>query len=127
MRPREVLAEASTPSPPPEGVHSWEAAVDAWGVPEEKWNSASAVVDPDGKHPRLFFQQVPEQKSGKNRVHLDLYVSAGPTASPEDRKAAIEPEAARLAGLGAERVEAHLKRNEYFVVMREPRQRFLRC
>jgi len=78
------------------------------------------VVDPDGKGPRVFFQRVPESKAVKNRVHLDLYVSAGPGATPEDRKADIEPEAERLVALGAERVEGRQERNEYFVVMRDP-------
>jgi hypothetical protein len=105
---------------PPEGFDSWEAALESWGVPKEQWNSASAVVDPEGKGPRIFFQQVPESKSVKNRVHLDLHVSAGPSAPPEERKTAIEPEVERLIALGAERVEAHLKMNEYFVVMRDP-------
>jgi hypothetical protein len=105
---------------PPAGFDSWEAALESWGVPTEDWNSASAVVDPDGEGPRIFFQRVPESKTVKNRVHLDLHVSAGPTASPEERKGAIEPETERLIALGAERVEEKLERNEYFVVMRDP-------
>jgi hypothetical protein len=106
--------------PPPEGFDSWEAALESWGVPKEDWNSASAVIDPDGKGPRLFFQRVPEPKAVKNRVHLDLHVSAGPSASAEERKVDIEPETERLVALGAERVEARQERNEYFVVMRDP-------
>jgi Glyoxalase-like domain len=35
---------------------------------------AVAARDPKGRGPRLYFQQVPEQKSAKNRVHLDLPV-----------------------------------------------------
>jgi hypothetical protein len=35
------------------------------------------VVDPDGAGPRLFFQKVPEGKTAKNRVHLDVDVTAG--------------------------------------------------
>ena len=106
--------------PPPEGFDTWEAALESWGVPKEDYNSASAVIDPDGKGPRLFFQRVPEPKSVKNRVHLDLHVSAGPGASAEERKADIEPETERLIALGAERVEARQERGEYFVVMRDP-------
>ena len=30
---------------------------------EERWNSASAITDPDGKGPRIFFQKVPEGKT----------------------------------------------------------------
>ena len=44
---------------------------------EEHRNDASAVVDPDGVGPRLFFQQVPEGKAAKNRVHLDVRAAPG--------------------------------------------------
>ena len=53
--------------------------------------------------PRLFFQQVPEGKTAKNRVHLD--VRAAPGLEGEARMAALETEAARLVALGAVRVE----------------------
>lgn len=37
------------------------------------WRAGAAVIPPDGvAAPRLLFQQVPEAKSGKNRVHLDI-------------------------------------------------------
>src|SRR5919107_2459668 len=88
---------------PPEGFASWEAALDAWGVPEDRRNVAYAVHDPEGRGPRLFFQQVPEGKTVKNRVHLD--VRAAPGKSGEERMAALEDECARLLGLGARRVQ----------------------
>lgn len=47
--------------------------------------------DPGGTGPRLFFQLVPEAKSAKNRVHLDLQVGA------EYAEAEVE----RLVALGA--------------------------
>ncbi len=45
---------------PPPGFATWAEAMDAWGVPEEEHNSASASVDPTGRGPRLWFQRVPE-------------------------------------------------------------------
>ncbi len=89
-------------SPPP-GFATWEAALEAWGVPPERRNDRSAVSDPDGTGPRLFFQRVPEGKTAKNRVHLD--VRAAPGLAGEDRMAALEQEATRLTGLGATRLE----------------------
>jgi catechol 2,3-dioxygenase-like lactoylglutathione lyase family enzyme len=89
--------------PPPPGFDSWVDALTAWGVPESEHNSRSAVSDPDGAGPRLFFQRVPEGKSAKNRVHLD--VRAAPGLQGEERMAALEAEADRLVGLGATRVE----------------------
>jgi hypothetical protein len=37
---------------------------------------AVAASDPKGAGPRLFFQQVPEPKTAKNRVHLDVPIDA---------------------------------------------------
>ena len=36
------------------------------------WNTAAACRDPEGHGPRLLFQQVPEPKTVKDRIHLDL-------------------------------------------------------
>ena len=48
-----------------------------------------------GAAPVLGFQQVPEPKAGKNRVHLDLMPAGDGT---------MEAEVARLEGLGAQAV-----------------------
>ncbi|WP_433787888.1 VOC family protein [Actinomycetospora sp. CA-101289] len=90
---------------PPEGFASWPEALEAFGVPPERHNDASAVNDPDGSGPRVFFQRVPEGKQVKNRVHLD--VRAAPGLQGEERMAALEAEAARLVGRGATRLERH--------------------
>jgi hypothetical protein len=88
--------------PPPEGYATWDDALTAWGVPVEHRNDRSAVVDPQGVGPRLFFQRVPEGKVAKNRLHLD--VRAAPGLGGEDRMAALEEEAARLVARGATRL-----------------------
>ena len=100
------------PPPPGHELQPGQDPFDAWhdflaraGVPEPEWNSASAAQDPDGHGPRLFFQQVPEGKSAKNRVHLDL--RAAPGLEGEERMAALEAECGRLVALGATRVERH--------------------
>jgi catechol 2,3-dioxygenase-like lactoylglutathione lyase family enzyme len=90
---------------PPPGFESWEQALEAFGVPPEKRNDASAVVDPDGSGPRLFFQRVPEGKQAKNRVHLD--VRAAPGLEGDARMAALEAEAERLVSGGATRLGRH--------------------
>ncbi|MEV4388265.1 VOC family protein [Micromonospora sp. NPDC049580] len=90
---------------PPGDFDSWDAALDAMGVPPERRNDASAVVDPKGAGPRLFFQRVPEGKQAKNRVHLD--VRAAPGLTGDDRMAALEAEAERLVARGATRLARH--------------------
>ena len=87
---------------PPPGFDTWDAALEAFGIPPESRNDASACHDPEGKGPRLFFQKVPEGKSAKNRVHLD--VRAAPGLEPDDRMAALEAECDRLVALGATRL-----------------------
>jgi catechol 2,3-dioxygenase-like lactoylglutathione lyase family enzyme len=105
---------------PPEGFATWEAFLTDLGVPEAEWNSASAVVDPDGGGPRLYFQRVPEPKAAKNRVHLDLNVG-GPLGTPlDERKTAVGREVKRVTDIGAEVVREVEERGEYWVVMRDP-------
>ena len=87
---------------PPPGFETWPRALEAFGVPPERHNDASAVVDPEGAGPRVFFQRVPEGKQVKNRVHLD--VRAAPGLAGDDRMAALEAESERLVTLGATRL-----------------------
>ncbi|WP_018635932.1 VOC family protein [Parafrankia elaeagni] len=90
---------------PPAGFESWEQALEAMGVPPGSRNDASAVVDPSGSGPRLFFQRVPEPKQTKNRVHLD--VRAAPGLDGEARMAALEAAAEQLVSHGATRLRRH--------------------
>jgi hypothetical protein len=104
---------------PPEGYATWEDALRAWEVPEDQWNSRGAVVDPDGIGPRLFFQQVPEGKVVKNRVHLDINAATG-IADGDERRRVITAEVARLTDAGASTVREMEERGEYWVVMQDP-------
>ena len=116
------------PGPPgvdlPEGADTlaaWDHFLARIGVPEDQRNTRSAIEDPDGRGPRLFFQQVPEGKSAKNRVHLD--VRAAPGLHGEERMAALEAECGRLAALGATRLrreEPMPPMSEGFIVMADP-------
>lgn len=85
--------------PPPPGHDSWDDFLRSVGVPEERWSSRSAIRPVEGTGPRVFFQQVPEGKSAKNRVHLD--VRAAPGLTGRERLAALDAEAERLVALGA--------------------------
>lgn len=106
--------------PPPDGFKSWEAFLTELGVPKSDWNSASAVVDPDGRGPRIFFQRVPEPKSTKNRVHLDLNAGGEHGTPLDERKQRVDAEVERLAGAGATVVGPMEQRGEYWVVLRDP-------
>ena len=103
--------------PPPPGFDSWEAFLEAQQVPKELWNSKSAIV---GDGPRLFFQQVPEPKAGKHRVHLDLHAGGGPSVPVDEQRTKVRAEVARLTALGALFVEEREELGVVWAVMSDP-------
>jgi hypothetical protein len=124
---RDVLGYVH-PGPPgvevPEGtdpLDAWDEFLGRVGVPEDQRNDASAIEDPAGTGPRVFFQRVPESKTAKNRVHLD--VRAAPGLQGEERMAALEAECERVVALGATRVrrfEPDPPMSLGFIVMQDP-------
>jgi len=104
--------------PPPPGSASWEEFEAT--LPVEDHGRAWALEDPTGQGPRLFFQRVPEPKSAKNRVHLD--VRAAPGLRGEERMAALEAECDRLVALGATRLKRFEpdEMEQGFIAMTDP-------
>jgi glyoxalase superfamily protein len=86
--------------PVPAGFDSWDAYEAS--LPAERQGATWACQDPEGVGPRLFFQRVPEGKTVKNRLHLDVRVGVGLTG--DERVTALETEGARLLALGARRL-----------------------
>jgi predicted enzyme related to lactoylglutathione lyase len=74
------------------------------------FRDVAACRDPSGTEPRLYFQKVPERKTAKNRVHLDIHVEP-------DRKAG---EVDRLIRLGAELIGTNEETGPLTYVMRDP-------
>ena len=73
------------------------------------------LCDPDGIGPRLSILKVPEPKTAKNRLHLDIRVPV--RGGPEERWAAIGAEAERLVHAGGRVLtEVH----GHHVVMADP-------
>jgi hypothetical protein len=105
---------------PPPGFASWQAFLESRNIPESEWNSASAVVDPDGKGPRFYFQRVPESKSVKNRLHVDLDVAGGPGAPLDERRVRAHAESKRLQTLGARELRINDAWNGFSIVMLDP-------
>ena len=107
--------------PPPHGFETWEDFGRSIGMPEEKFGDQAAVIDPADEGPRLYFQRVPERKTVKNRVHLDVRVASG--LQGEERMAVLETECDRLVALGATRVrryEPAPPMSAGFIVMTDP-------
>jgi catechol 2,3-dioxygenase-like lactoylglutathione lyase family enzyme len=106
---------------PPAGFADWNAWAAAQGIPEERWNDARAIEDPAGVRPRVFFQKVPEGKTAKNRVHLDVGVSGGHDVPIDERRRRVDAEVARLKALGATDGRGPMDRlGEYWVRMNDP-------
>ena len=83
------------------------------------------LFDPKGLRPPLWFQQVPEAKSGKNRLHLDLYpTDRDPSLTLEQRVALVDATVDELVALGA--TVRHRERDDdpgdpsYFVTLADP-------
>ena len=106
--------------PPPPEFASWDDWARAMEIPEERWNDARAIVDPDGELPRIFIQKVPEPKTAKNRLHLDINVGGGHGVALDERRTRVDSEVARLEAAGASSVGPVTQRDEYWVVMRDP-------
>lgn len=107
-------------APPPPGFADWPAFLASQGVPEQEWNSASAIEDPAGVGPRVFLQRVPEPKTVKNRLHLDLHVAGGPSVPVDERERRIHEEAARLVALGARQVGEGQQFDHHWLVLHDP-------
>jgi predicted enzyme related to lactoylglutathione lyase len=72
-------------------------------------NFASVAADTDGRlGPVLMFHKVPEGKTVKNRVHLDL------------QAADVTTEAERLTTLGAQQVRSLAENNNRWISFRDP-------
>ena len=95
-----ALALGYVPEQPPEGFVSWEDFARSIGLPDEEFGSQYALVDPEGSGPRIYFQKVPERKTAKNRVHLDIRV-AGREIRGEERRRLVSEHVERLMQAGA--------------------------
>lgn len=76
------------------------------------WATGAAILHPEGtdRAPRILFVQVPEPKTVKNRVHLDLRTTAEPTTAERDR----------LLALGATQVGTGQQGPHSWVVLTDP-------
>ena len=103
-----ALALGYVPQPPPEGFDSWDAFADAQNIPADVRDAFGAVVDPDGVGPRVLFIRVPEGKTAKNRMHLDVM--------SDDPEAHI----GALVAAGATRGDHHEQFGAKWTVMADP-------
>ena len=96
-----VLALGYVEQAPPQGWDTWEDWLRHFEVPEDEWGDGASIEDPQGVLPSISFLRVPEPKSTKNRVHLDLQVSGGRHVDADRRTARIEAMVELLEDAGA--------------------------
>ena len=92
--------------PPPEGHATWNDWYLSVGVPAEELDltgdGTDRIHDPTGAGPRIWFQAVPERKSIKNRLHLDIYPTNRDRSLPwAERTAIVDQRVAELVEAGA--------------------------
>ena len=114
-----LLALDYVVEPPPEGFVSWEAFARSRGIPEEEFGEVAALIDPADEGPRLYFLRVPEGKTAKTRVHLDVRV-AGREVRGEERKRLVSEKVEQLVQAGASIVWANDTVRGHSIAMRDP-------
>lgn len=75
-------------------------------VPEPGYDDpdGASIIDPDGIGPAIGFLRVPEAKTSKNRLHIDIRVAGEPPWDMAEREALILDRVAELIAAGATRV-----------------------
>ncbi len=75
-------------------------------VPEPGYEDpdGASIVDPDGRGPAIGFLRVPEGKTAKNRVHVDIRVAGEPPWDPVERERLVRERVAELEAAGATQV-----------------------
>ncbi len=97
-------------------------------VPEPGYDEpdGASIVDSDGVGPAIGWLRVPEPKTAKNRVHIDIRVAGEPPWDWAEREALIRAKVAELVAIDAvavreERYDDDAGRTELgHVVMRDP-------
>ena len=79
----------------------WALALGYVDEPGYDFPDGASIVDPDGKGPAIGFLRVPEPKTAKNRVHIDIRVAGEPPWDIEERERLIRAKVAELVAAGA--------------------------
>jgi len=110
-------------APPPAGFDTWNDFYRDLGLGEEDLtDGADRISDPDGHGPAIWFHALPDTKTVKNRLHLDIHASGERTDPIETRRKRVDAEASRLAALGATITGAFQEEglDHYAVGMKDP-------
>ncbi|MEV4512832.1 VOC family protein [Dactylosporangium sp. NPDC049525] len=79
----------------------WAAALGYVAEPGYDEPDGASIVDPDGSGPAIGFLRVPEGKTAKNKMHIDIRVAGEPPWDLAERARLIRSRAAELVAAGA--------------------------
>jgi Glyoxalase-like domain len=79
----------------------WALALGYVDEPGYDFEDGASLVDPEGAGPAISFLRVPEGKTAKNRLHIDIRVAAGRPVDLAVREQWIRDKAAELVAAGA--------------------------
>jgi hypothetical protein len=79
----------------------WALALGYVAEPGYDFPDGASLVDPDGLLPAIGFLKVPEGKTAKNRIHIDIRVAGERPVDPQLREQWIRAKAAELVASGA--------------------------
>jgi glyoxalase superfamily protein len=81
----------------------------------------ASIIDPAGRAPAIGWLRVPEGKTAKNRVHIDIRVAGEPPWDPVERERLMRAKAAELVAAGATTVRDQLDGDDLgAIVMLDP-------
>jgi predicted enzyme related to lactoylglutathione lyase len=78
----------------------WAAALGYVAEPGYDDPDGASIIDPDGAGPAIGFLRVPEGKTAKNRMHIDIRAGGRPPWDMVRRESLIRAKAAELAAAG---------------------------
>jgi hypothetical protein len=78
----------------------WAVALGYVGEPGYLDPNGASIIDPHGLGPAIGFLRVPEGKTAKNRMHIDIRVAGEPPWDMIERAALIRAKVAVLAAVG---------------------------
>jgi predicted enzyme related to lactoylglutathione lyase len=79
----------------------WAAALGYVAEPGYDDPDGASIIDPDGAGPAIGFLRVPEAKTAKNRMHIDIRVGGKPPWDMTLRDSLIRAKVAELTAAGA--------------------------
>lgn len=82
----------------------WALALGYVSEPGYDDEDGASIIDPDGVGPAIGFLRVPEGKTAKNRVHIDVRPAGEPPWDLAERELLIRAKADELEAAGATRV-----------------------